>query len=71
LGGAAGGVEEAVLDVALDLQGVEIVGALDDLVGGVEEASAFVFVVEGEERGDAPGEGVVGLVDELVAVGAS
>ncbi len=70
--GSAEGVEEAVLDVALDLEGVEVVGALDDLVegcGGVEEAAAFVFVVEAEESGDAPGEGVVGLVVELVAVG--
>ena len=72
--GSAEGVEEAVLDVALDLEGVEVVGALDDLVdgcGGVEEAAAFVFVVEAEESGDAPGEGVAGLVVELVAVGDS
>ncbi len=61
-----------MLDVALDLEGVEVVGALDDLVcwdGGIEEAAAFVFVVEAEEGGDARGEGVVGLVVELVAVG--
>src|SRR5271170_1897062 len=58
---AASGVEEAVLDVALDLEGVEVVGAFDDLVpNGVEEAAALVFVVEAEEDGDAPGEGVVG-----------
>ena len=70
--GSAEGVEEAVLDVALDLEGVEVVGALDDLVDGgrgIEEAAAFVFVVEAEEGGDALGEGVVGLVVELVAVG--
>ncbi len=61
-----------MFDVALDLQGVEVVGALDDLAlwrGGIEEAAALVFVVEAEERGDALGEGVVGLVVELVAVG--
>src|SRR5258705_3876042 len=61
-----------MLDVALDLEGVEVVGALDDLVegcGGIEEAAAFVFVVEAEEGGDALGEGVVGLVGEFVAIG--
>ncbi len=70
--GAAEGVEEALLDVALDLEGVEVVGALDDLVllgSGIEEAAALVFVVEAEEGGDAPGESVVGLVVELVAIG--
>ena len=34
--GAAEGVEEAVEDVALELEGVEVVGAFDDLVGGIE-----------------------------------
>jgi len=70
--GAAEGVEEAVLDVALDLEGVEVVGAFDDASGwdgGIDEAAALVLVVEAEEGGDAPGEGVVGLVGKLVAVG--
>ncbi len=70
LGRAAEGVEEAMFDVALKLEGVEVVGALDDLIAGeIEEAAAFVFVVEAGEKGDAVGEGVVGLVVELVAVG--
>src|SRR6266478_3065628 len=61
-----------MLDVALDLEGVEVVGALDDLVEGcrgIEQPAAFVFVMEAEEGGDAPGEGVVGLVGELVTIG--
>ena len=67
---SAEGVEEAVLDVTLKLEGVLVVGALDllVLVGG-DEAAALVFVAEAEERGDAVGESVVGLVVELVAVG--
>ena len=72
LGGAPGGVKDAVLDVALDLEGVEVVGALDDTAAGicgVEEASALVLVLEAEERGDAVRKDVVGLIVELVAVG--
>ncbi len=61
-----------MLDVALDLEGVEVVGASDDAAGGrggVDEAAALVLVLKAEEQGDAVGEGVVGLVVELVAVG--
>ena len=63
-------IEEAVFDVALELEGVLVVGALDLLVvEGGDEAAALVLVTEAEEGGDAVWEGVVGLVVELVAVG--
>ncbi len=70
LDAAAEGVEDAVHDVTLELQGVLVVGALDGLVlVGGDEAAALVLVAEAEESGDAVEEGVVGLVVELVAVG--
>ncbi len=52
------------------MEAVLVVGALDLLVGvGGDEAAALVGVAEVEESGDAMGEGVVGLVVELVSVG--
>lgn len=69
---AAEGVEEAVLDVALQLKRVEEVGALGLSIErgvGIEESASLVLVAEAEEGRDAVGEGVVGLVVELVAVG--
>ncbi len=69
--GTAEGVKDAMMEVALELERVEEVGAAGLLVeagSGIVEAAALVFVVEAEEEADAIGEGVVGLVVELVAV---
>ena len=67
---ATEGVEDAVLDVALNLEGIEVVSALDFLIAcGCEEPAAFVFVVKAKQNGDAVGEGVIGLVGEFVAIG--
>src|ERR1700722_10733705 len=60
-----------MVEVAVELEGVLIVGAVGLLVetaSGVVESATLVFVVEAEESADAEGKDVVGLVVELVAV---
>ena len=50
------GVEEAALDIALELERVLVVGALDLLVVEVgDEAAALVLIAEAEERGERCG----------------
>jgi hypothetical protein len=71
LDGSSSGVKEAILDVALKLEGVLVVGAIDLLklkVSGIVEGATLVLITEAEESNKVRREGVVGLILKLVTV---